>query len=215
MNYASSKDGAEKVVAEIVKAGGKAIAVGASVAKPEEIDHLFAQAKKAYGKVNVLVNNAGVYSFAPLDTLTPEGIAAMFNINVTGLLLCSKAALPLFPPDGGSIINIGSIAGELAPPMATVYSGSKAAVNAITRVLARELGPRQIRVNAVNPGPIATEGFKSAGFVGSDFEKQALQNTPLGRIGQPDDVASVVTFLATEESGCITGSLIDAAGGLR
>lgn len=215
VNYASSKDGAEKVAAEITKAGGRATAIGGSVAKSEEIDRLFAEAKKAYGKVDILVNNAGVYAFAPLETLTSDDIATMFNINVTGLLLASKAALPLFPAEGGSIINIGSVAGEIAPPMASVYAGTKGAVNSITRVLAKELAPKKIRVNAVNPGVVVTEGFKTGGFADSDFEKQMVQNTPLGRVGHPNDIASVVAFLASDDAGWITGSLIDAAGGLR
>jgi len=215
VNYASSKEAAEKVVAEIKKAGGKAVAIGGSVAKSVEVDNLFAETKKAFGKIDILVNNAGVYSFAPLDQVTSKDIEWMFNTNVGGLLLASKAALSLFPSEGGSIINIGSLAGEAAPAATAVYSGTKGAVNSITRVLAKELGPKKIRVNAVNPGPVLTDGFKDGGFSGSDFEKQAVQNTPLGRIGQTDDVASVVAFLASDEARWVTGSLVDTAGGLR
>jgi 3-oxoacyl-[acyl-carrier protein] reductase len=215
VNYASSKEGADKVVAEITKAGGKAIAVGGSVAKAADIDSLFAETKKAYGKVDILVNNAGVYEFAPLEGITEDSIEKMFGINVRGLLLSIKAGVALFPTEGGSIINIGSVVSEQTPPMSAVYSGTKGAVDAITRVFAKELGPKKIRVNAVNPGPVVTEGFKSAGVEGSDFEKQMLQGTPLGRLGQPNDVASVVAFLASDDAGWVTGSLLQTAGGMR
>jgi 3-oxoacyl-[acyl-carrier protein] reductase len=212
VNYASSKDGADKAVAKITEAGGKAIAVGA---KASEIDKIFAETKRAFGKVDILVNNAGAYAFSPLEEITEEKIASLFSVNVTGLLLTTKAGVKLFPTTGGSVINIGSVASDLAPAMSAVYSGTKGAVDSITRALAKELGPKRIRVNAVNPGPIATEGFKSAGFEGSDFEKQAVQSTPLGRIGNPDDIASVVAFLASEDAGWVTGSLIQVAGGMR
>jgi 3-oxoacyl-[acyl-carrier protein] reductase len=215
VNYASSKDGADKVVAEITKDGGKARAVGANVARSGEIAKLFDETKKAYGKVDILVNNAGLYRFAPLEDVTPESINSMFDVNVTGLLLATKAAVAMFPPEGGSIINIGSGAGEYGPPMASVYSGTKGAVNSITRALAKELGPKKIRVNALNPGPVATEGFASGGIENSDLGKQMLQSTPLGRFGQPDDIASVAAFLASDDARWVTGSLIDAAGGLR
>ena len=215
VNYASSRDGAERVVADITNAGGKAISVGANVGVPDEIGSLFKAAKDAYGKVDILVNNAGIYAFSPIETLTSETIMSMLNVNVVGLLLCTTAALPLFPKAGGSIINIGSVVGEMAPPTATVYAGSKGAVNSITRVLAKELGPKGIRVNAVNPGPISTEGFKAAGFIESGFEAQMVSSTPLGRIGQPDDVAAIVAFLASNDARWITGSLLDAAGGWR
>jgi 3-oxoacyl-[acyl-carrier protein] reductase len=215
VNYASSKDGADKVVAEITKAGGKAIAVGGSVAKAAEVDKLFAETKKAYGKLDILVNNAGVYEFAPLEGITEESIEKMFGINVKGLLLATKAGVALFPPEGGNVINIGSVASDQTPPMSAAYSGTKGAVDAITRVLAKELGPKKIRVNAVNPGPVVTEGFKSAGVEGSDFEKAMLQGTPLGRIGLPDDVAKVVAFIASDDAGWVTGSLLQTAGGMR
>src|SRR4051812_6648003 len=187
VKYASSKEGADKVVADIAKAGGKAIAGGASVAKAGEIDTLFAATKKAYGKLDILVNNAGVYSFAPLEGIQEEEIDRIFDTNVKGLLLATKAGVALFPPEGGSVINIGSVASEQTPPLSSVYSGTKGAVDAITRVFAKELGPKKIRVNAVNPGPVVTEGFKTAGVEGSDFEKGMLQGTPLGRLGQPED----------------------------
>jgi 3-oxoacyl-[acyl-carrier protein] reductase len=215
VNYASSKEGAEKVVAEITKAGGKAIAVGGSVAKTGEIEKLFAEAEKAYGKVDILVNNAGVYTFAPLQTITEDEIDRIFDTNVKGLLLATKAGVALFPAEGGSVINIGSLASEQTPPASAVYSGSKSAVDAITRVFAKELGPKKIRVNSVNPGPVTTEGFKAGGLEGSDFEKGAVQSTPLGRIGQPDDVATVVAFLASDDARWVTGSVIQVAGGLR
>jgi 3-oxoacyl-[acyl-carrier protein] reductase len=215
VNYSSSKEGAEKVVAEIVKDGGKAIAVGGSVSKAAEVDVLFAETKKAYGKLDILVNNAGVYEFAPLEGVTEESIDLMFGTNVVGLLLATKAGVALFPVEGGVVINIGSVASEQTPPMSVVYSGTKGAVDAITRVLAKELGPRKIRVNSVNPGPVVTEGFKSSGVEGSDFEKQMVQGTPLGRIGKPEDVAPVVAFLASDDAGWITGSLIQTAGGMR
>jgi 3-oxoacyl-[acyl-carrier protein] reductase len=215
VNYLSSKEGAERLVAEMTKAGGTATAAGGSVAKPEEIDKLFEETKKTYGKVDILVNNAGVYAVTPIETVTSQTITAMFNINVTGLLLACKAALPFFPAEGGSIITSGSVAAEIAPPMATVYAGTKAAVNAMTRVLARELGPKEMRVHAVNPETLATEGFKTAGLKESGFEEQAVKHTPLGRVGQPDGVAAVVAFLASDEARWVTGSLIDAAGGWR
>jgi 3-oxoacyl-[acyl-carrier protein] reductase len=205
VNYASSKEGAEKVVSEITKAGGKAIAVGGSVAKAAEIEKLFAETKKAFGKVDILVNNAGVYGFKPLEQITQEDIAWMYGTNVTGLLWTTQGAVALFPKEGGSIINIGSVASDQTPPMSVVYSGTKGAVDAITRVLAKELGPKNIRVNAVNPGPVE----------GSDFEKQMVQSTPLGRVGQPEDIATVVAFLASDEARWVTGSLLQVAGGMR
>ncbi len=215
VNYASSKEGADKVVAEITKAGGTARAVGGNVAHPDEIEKLFAETKKAYGKVDILVNNAGVYRFAPLEDITAEFVAAMFDVNVTGLLLATKAAVAMFPPEGGSVINIGSGAGEYPAPLAAAYSGTKGAVNSITRSLARELGPRKIRVNALNPGPVATEGLAASKIEGSEWGKQMVHDTPLGRLGQPADIASVAAFLASDEAQWVTGSLLDAAGGLR
>ncbi len=215
VNYASSKEGADKVVANITKAGGKAIAVGGSVAKAEDIEKIFGETKKAYGKVDILVNNAGVYGFKPLESISEEDFDWMYGTNVKGLLLATQAGIKLFPAEGGSIINIGSVASDQTPPMSVVYSGTKGAVDVITRVLAKELGPKKIRVNAVNPGPVATEGFKSSGVEGSDFEKQMVQNTPLGRVGNPQDIATVVAFLASDDARWVTGSLLQAAGGMR
>jgi 3-oxoacyl-[acyl-carrier protein] reductase len=215
VNYASDKTGAANTVAAITKSGGKAVAIAASVADAAGIDTLFAAARKAYGTVDILVNNAGVYKFAPIDAITADDIDLMFNTNVKGLLLTTKAAVAQFPTTGGVIINIGSVASDQAPPMASIYAGTKGAVDTITRVLAKELGPKGIRVNAVNPGPIVTEGFKSAGVAGSDFEKQMLAGTPLGRIGQPDDIATVVSFIASDDAKWVTGSILQVAGGLR
>ena len=215
VNYSSDKAGAERVVAEIEKAGGKAIAVGASVAKTADIEALFAETKKKFGKVDILVNNAGVYKFSPLEGITEEDITWMIGTNVAGLLLATKAAVALFPAEGGSVINIGSVASEQTPPTSVIYSSTKGAVDTITRVLAKELGPKKIRVNSVNPGPVVTEGFRSAGFEGSEFEKGMIATTPLGRVGQPDDIAGVVTFLASDDARWVTGSLLQAAGGLR
>ena len=215
VNYASDKSGADKTVAEITKAGGKAVAIGASVAKSSDIEKLFAETKKAFGKVDILVNNAGVYSFAPLEEITEEEIDRIYSTNVTGLLLTTKAAVKLFPSEGGSVINIGSVVSELTPPNSAVYTGTKGAVDAITRVLAKELGPKKIRVNAVNPGLTITEGTQTAGIAGSDFEKNSVAQTPLGRSGKPDDIADVVTFIASDEARWVTGSLLQAGGGLR
>ena len=215
VNYASSKDGAEKVVAEIVAAGGKAVAIGGSVAVSAEIDALFEAVKQQFGKVDILVNNAGVYSFAPLELITEEEIDRIFNTNVKGLLLTTKAAGALFPAEGGSIINIGSVVSEIAPPASSIYSGTKGAVDVITKVFAKELGPKKIRVNAVNPGLTVTEGTHTAGIAGSDFETNAVKNTPLGRVGHPQDIASVVAFLASDDAGWVTGTLLQAGGGLR
>ena len=215
VNYASDKAGADKTVAEITKAGGKAIAVGASVAKAGDIETLFAETKKAFGKVDILVNNAGVYGFSPIETVTEEEINRIFSTNVTGLLLTTKAALPLFPAEGGSVINIGSVVSELTPPASSVYTGTKGAVDAITRVLAKELGPKKIRVNAVNPGFTVTEGTHTAGIANSDAEKSFIAQTPLGRSGRPDDIADVVTFIASEDSRWVTGALLQAGGGIR
>ena len=215
VNYASDKAGADRVVAEITSGGGKAIAVGASVAKSAEIDTLFAETKKAFGKVDILINNAGVYGFSPIDQITEEDINRQFGINVTGLLLATKAAVALFPAEGGNIVNIGSTVSETTLPQSAIYTGTKGAVDAITRVFAKELGSRNIRVNAVNPGLTATEG--NAGFRGpeSPFEQAELAKTPLGRIGQPHDIAPVAVFLASDASAWLTGETIVAAGGMR
>jgi 3-oxoacyl-[acyl-carrier protein] reductase len=216
VNYASSKAGADKVVAEIIAAGGKAFAVAGDVSKPEDITRLLAETKSAFGgRLDILVNNAGVYAFSPLEAVTPELFHRQFNINVLGLLLTTQAALPLFPATGGSVINISSIVAKNAIPGSTVYSATKAAVDSITRVLSVELGAKKIRVNAVNPGMIETEGVHAAGFAESDFRKKIEADTPLGRIGQPDEIATPVVFLASDDSRWITGETIVIAGGIR
>jgi 3-oxoacyl-[acyl-carrier protein] reductase len=213
VNYASSKEGAEKVVAEITAKGGKAIAVQGDVSKQEDITRLFTEAKAAFGKLDVLVNNAGVYSFAPLGQVTDADFHKMFNLNVLGVILTSQEALKYFGEAGGSIINIGSNASTLSLPGTVVYTATKGALDTVTRVLAGELGGKKIRVNSINPGITETEGTKD--FMGSDFEKQLLARTPLGRIGQPKDIGQIAVFLASDESGWVTGELISAGGGLR
>jgi 3-oxoacyl-[acyl-carrier protein] reductase len=214
VNYASSKQGADKVVDEISKRDGKAIAVQGDVAKKKDIERLFAETKKAFGRLDILVNNAGVYQFAPLEQVTEEEFHREYNINVLGLLLSTQEALKYFGTEGGSVINISSSATALTPPSTSVYTGTKGAVDAITRVLAKELGPKKIRVNAINPGGVETEGFASLGFSGSDFEKQMIAQTPLGRLGQPEDIGPVAAFLASPEAGWITGEIVHVAGGL-
>jgi 3-oxoacyl-[acyl-carrier protein] reductase len=215
VNYASSKTGADKVVAEITTAGGKAVAVQADVAKQADIDRLFAETKQAFGPTDILVNNAGVYEFSPLEQITEEHFHKQFNLNVLGLLLTTRAAVKQFDSTGGSIINISSVVGLNPLPNAAVYSATKAAVDAVTKSLAKELGPKQIRVNSINPGMIETEGAHGAGIIGSDFQKQAESQTPLGRIGQPQDVATVAAFLASADSRWITGETLTTAGGYR
>ena len=215
VNYASSKAGAEAVVNRITTSGGKAVAVQADVSKPEEVQRLVAEAKKGFGKLDILVNNAGIYEFVPLESITPEHFHKQFNLNVLGLLLLTQEAVKHFGPEGGSIVNISSVAANLAPPTASVYSGTKAAVVAITKSLATELGPRRIRVNAINPGMVETEGVHAAGIADSDFRKQVESQTPLGRIGQPQDIAPAAVFLASPEAAWITGETFSIAGGLR
>ena len=215
VNYSSSKTDADKVVGEITAQGGKAIAVQANVSKPADIERLFAETKKAFGRLDILVNNAGVYEFSPLENVTEEHFHKQFNLNVLGLILASQAAAKLFDAAGGSIINISSIVSTLAVPNAVVYSGTKAAVDAITRSLASELGPRRIRVNAIRPGMVETEGTHSAGIAESDMRKQVEAQTPLGRIGQPRDVAGAAVFLAAADSSWITGETFVISGGYR
>jgi 3-oxoacyl-[acyl-carrier protein] reductase len=215
VNYASSKAGADKVVAEITAAGGKAVAIQGDVAKPADITRLLAETKAAFGRLDILVNNAGVYEFLPLEAITPEHFHRQFNINVLGLLLTTQEAVKLFPATGGSIINIGSVVSSLTPPASAVYTGTKGAVDAITGVLAKELGPKGIRVNALNPGIVETEGAHTAGFIGSDFEKHAHTQTPLGRTGQPQDIATIAVFLASDDSGWLTGEELRAGGGMH
>jgi 3-oxoacyl-[acyl-carrier protein] reductase len=213
VNYASSKAGADRVVSEIVGNGGKAVAVHADLSKKADIDRLFAATKETYGRLDILVNNAGVYEFAPLAELTEDHFHKLFNLNVLGLILASQKAAEYFDKAGGSIINISSGASMSPPPNASVYSATKAAVDAVTKSLSKELGPKKIRVNSLNPGMVETEGVHSAGFMGSDFHKQILAQTPLGRIGQPDDIASVAIFLASEDARWVTGQTLLAAGG--
>ena len=215
VNYASSKEGADRVVDQIAKRGGKAIAVRANVARKTDIQHLFAEAKKSFGKIDVLVNKAGVYEFSPLQDVTEEHFHKHFNVNVLGLLLASQAALKHFGPEGGSIINISSGASTVTPPNTSVYTATKGAVDAVTRTLAKELGPRKIRVNAINPGMVITEGVQAGGFDKSDFRKQLEAQTPLGRIGQTEDVAPAAVFLASSDSSWISGETLMIAGGLR
>ena len=205
VNYSSSRAAAEAVVKRIQQTGGKAVAVRADVSRLEDVRRMFAETKKAFGKLDILVNNAGIYEFAPLEAISAEHFHKHFDLNVLGLLLTTQEAVKHFGPSGGSIVNMSSFAATSAPPNTSVYSGTKAAVNAITRSLAQELGPRKIRVNAVNPGVIETEGLHAAGISGSVFEKQAEAQTPLGRIGRPEDIAPAVVFLASTESAFITG----------
>jgi 3-oxoacyl-[acyl-carrier protein] reductase len=215
VNYSTSKEGADKVVAEIKAKGGKAVAVQGDFSKKEDIGKVFGEVKKTFGRLDTLVNNAGVYDFKPLENVTAEDYHKIFDLNVLGLLLASKEALKYFGPEGGSIINIGSVVSSLTPPNSSVYTATKGAVDAITHVLAKELGPKNIRVNSINPGMVETEGVHAAGFIGSDFEKNAVAQTPLGRIGQPKDIASVAVFLASDDSNWLTGELVKAGGGLR
>lgn len=213
VNYASSQEGADQVVAEIVKRDGKAIAVQADVAKPSEVTRLFAETKKHFGKLDVLVNNAGVYAFAPLEQVTPNEFHRQYQINVLGPILASQEALKHFPKEGGSIINVSSVISELSFPGAVVYASTKGALDTVTRVLAQELGPRGIRVNTLAPGGVDTEGTRAGGIVGGDFEKQIVSRTILGRMGQPGDIAPVAVFLASDASKWLTGERIAVSGG--
>ena len=215
VNYSSSKQGADRVVAEIAGRGGKAIAVQGDVSKQADIKRLFSEAKKTFGRLDILVNNAGVYELAPLEGVTEELFHKHFNLNVLGLLLTTKEAVTHMGPDGGSIINIGSIASSLRPPTSALYAATKAGVDAITGVLAKELGPRKIRVNSISPGMIETEGVHATGFFGSDFQKMVETQAPLGRIGQPDDIAPTAVYLASADSKYMTGETLLVSGGLR
>jgi 3-oxoacyl-[acyl-carrier protein] reductase len=215
VNYAASKAGADAVVRRINEKGGKAVAIQADLSRPDDIKRLFAQTKAAYGKVDVLVNNAGIYEFSPLDSITPEHFHKQFNLNVLGLLLASQEAAKLMGPTGGSIINISSIAGPMPLASAAVYSATKAAVDAITIALSRELGPKKIRVNSLNPGMVETEGLHAAGIAESDLRKKLELQTPLGRIARPDDIARVAVFYASDDAGWVTGQTLILAGGQR
>jgi 3-oxoacyl-[acyl-carrier protein] reductase len=214
VNYASSKAGAEKVVAAITAAGGKAVAVGGDVSKAADAKGIIDAAIKNYGRLDILVNNSGVYEFAPLEAVTEENFHRMFNINVLGALLTTQAAVKHMS-NGGSIINIGSAVSRLTPPNSAVYTGTKGALDAITGVLARELGPKKIRVNTINPGIVDTEGTQTGGFIGSDFDKAFVAMAPLGRIGKVKDIAPIAVFLASDDSSYLTGEQLLASGGVR
>jgi 3-oxoacyl-[acyl-carrier protein] reductase len=215
VNYASSKEGADRVVAEIERDGGKAIALHANVAKKVEIERLFVETQNAFGRLDILVNNAGVYEFSPLEDITEESFHKMFDLNVLGLILASKEAASRFDSAGGSIINISSVASTSAPANTSVYSATKGAVDAVTKSLAKELGPRNIRVNSINPGMVETEGVHAAGIMESEFRRDIELRTPLGRIGQAEDIAPAAVFLASQDSQWITGETLFVSGGLR
>jgi 3-oxoacyl-[acyl-carrier protein] reductase len=215
VNYASSREGADKVVADITAKGGKAIAVQGDVAKIADVERLFAETKKAYGHVDILVNNAGVFKFAPIDEFSEDEFHRQFNINVLGLIQTTKQALKHFNPAGGSVINIGSTIVRSTPPGSVIYTATKGAVDSVTHVLSKELAPRKIRVNGLNPGGVVTEGAISIGAIGGEMEKRIVANTPLGRIGQPNDIAPVAVFLASDDSSWVTGETLLVSGGNR
>jgi len=215
VNYVSSKSDADKVVDEISKRGGKAIAVQGDVAKKKDIERLFAEAKEAFGKIDILVNNAGVYDFKPLEEITENEFHREFNTNVLGMMLATQESLKHFGPEGGSIINIGSLASSLTPPTAVIYNATKGAVDAITRTLAKELGPKKIRVNSINPGMVITEGAIAGGYTEGDMRKMFESQTPLGRVGETDDIAPAAVFFASDDSKWVTGETLRVAGGLR
>jgi 3-oxoacyl-[acyl-carrier protein] reductase len=213
VNYASSKAGADKTVAEIEAAGGAAWAIQGDLTKPEEITRVFSEIKQKHGKLDVLVNNAGVFGYVPLEHTTPEEFHRQFNLNVLGLLLATKEAVALIGPEGGSVINIGSLSGQMATPGLAIYSATKGALNSITVSLSKELGPRKIRVNALNPGMVKTEGLHASDVMGNKFEEEVLKITPLGRIGQPGDIGKSAVFLASDDASWITGQLLNVSGG--
>jgi len=215
VNYSSSKEAAEKIVGEIVGKGGRAIAVQANMAKHADIQRLFAEGKNAFGRIDILINNAGVYEFAPLESITVEHFHKLFDLNVLGLILATQEAVKYFGPDGGSIVNISSVAADSAPATASVYSATKAAVDAVTKSLAKELGSRNIHVNSINPGMIDTEGLHTTGIADSDFRKFVEEQTPLGRIGRPEDVAPAAVFLASPDAAWISGETLYISGGLH
>jgi 3-oxoacyl-[acyl-carrier protein] reductase len=213
VNYATSKSGAEKTVAEIVAAGGKAAALQGDFSKPEDITRTFAELKRQHGKLDILVNNAGVYSFGPIEQVTAEEFHRQFNLNVLGLLLATREAIALIGPDGGSVINIGSVVGSMPPPYSSIYSATKGAVDNLTISLSKEFGARKIRVNSLNPGLVATEGSQAVGALEGEFHDKALSTTPLGRIGLPDDIGPVAVFLASDDSHWVSGQRILVGGG--
>src|SRR5262245_44539737 len=214
VNFATSRSGADRVVGGITKNGGKAVAVQGDVSKAADIRRLFAETKKAFGRLDILVNNAGIYEFSPLDNVTAEHFHKQFDLNVLGLILSSQEAVKYFGPEGGSIVNISSVAAQ-GIPSASVYSGTKAAVDAVTKSLAKELGPRKVRVNSINPGMVQTEGWHAAGLAESDLRKQIEAQTPLGRIGKPEDIAPAAVYLASPDSAWVTGETLYISGGLR
>ena len=215
VNYASSREGADRVVAEITGKGGRAVAVHGDVAKAADVRRLFEETHRAFGTLDVLVNNAGVYQLEPIESVVEDAFHRQFNTNVLGPILAIQEAVKHFGPKGGSVINISSVASTAAPPNSVVYSATKGALDTVTRVLAKELGPRRIRVNTIAPGGVETEGVHAAGLMGSDFEKQVVAGTPLGRFGQPEDIAGVAVFLASDAAGWVTGERISASGGFR
>ena len=215
VNYSTSKQDAERVVAEISARGGRAIAVQGDVSKPADIERLFAEAKRSFDRLDILVNNAGTYELAPLESVSEHHFHKHFDLNVLGLLLATKEAVKHLGPEGGSVINISSMASSMLMPNSAVYAASKAAVDAITGVLAKELGPRKIRVNAISPGMIETEGSRAGGFVGTDFQKMVEAQAPLRRMGQPDDIAPTAVYLASSDSKYMTGETLLVSGGLR
>ncbi|HTC11316.1 MAG TPA: glucose 1-dehydrogenase [Acetobacteraceae bacterium] len=214
VNYASSRNVADKVVDDIAGAGGRAMAIQGDIAKAADVERLFSEAARRLGPIDILVNNAGVYAFSPIESLSEDEFHRHFNINVLGVLLAIREALKHFAINGGSVINIGSVVSRLAPPENALYVATKSAVDGITRSLAKELGPRNIRVNSINPGVVETEGTHAGGIIGSEFERQAAQQTPLGRIGQPADIAAVAVFLGSDDARWVTGETLFASGGL-
>ena len=215
VNYASSREGADRVVAEITGKGGRAIAVQGDVGNAADVRRLFEETQRAFGTLDVLVNNAGVYQLEPIESVIEDAFHRQFNTNVLGPILTIQEAVKHFGPKGGSVINISSVASTSAPPNSVVYSATKGALDTVTRVLAKELGPRRIRVNTIAPGGVETEGVHAAGLMGSDFEKQIVAGTPLGRFGQPEDIAGVAVFLASDAAGWVTGERISASGGFQ
>ncbi|HTP35354.1 MAG TPA: glucose 1-dehydrogenase [Candidatus Acidoferrales bacterium] len=215
VNYATSREGADRVVKKIQAKGGKAIAAQADLSKPKDVPRLFAETKAAFGRVDILVNNAGIYEFGPIEAVTPEHFHKQFDLNVLGVLLATQEAVKLIGAEGGSIINISSVVGPMPLGSAAVYSATKAAVDAITVALAKELGPKKIRVNSLNPGVVITEGVRAAGIADGEFRKSVEERTPLGRVAEPEDVARAAVFFASGDAGWVTGERLLVAGGFR